>query len=89
LLYSGEHDPVNIGNEKEDTILELAEAINRLTQNPGGLVYEPDRRSEGDPQQRRPDITRAREILNYEARVGLDEGLIHTIKYFKEELGIQ
>jgi dTDP-glucose 4,6-dehydratase len=88
LLMSDEHDPVNIGNETENTIIELAEAINTLTGNPGGLVYEADRRTEGDPQQRQPDITRAREILGYEPRVSLQTGLEKTIAFFKDEMGL-
>jgi dTDP-glucose 4,6-dehydratase len=86
LLMSDEHDPVNIGNETENTILELAEAINALTGNPGGLVYEADRRSESDPQQRRPDITRAQTILGYQPKISLQAGLEKTIAYFKDEM---
>jgi dTDP-glucose 4,6-dehydratase len=88
LLYSNEHLPVNIGNEHEMTILQFAETINRIVDNKGGITYVTDARSVRDPQQRQPDITRARTILNWEPRVGLEEGLHKTIPYFKSKLGL-
>jgi dTDP-glucose 4,6-dehydratase len=89
LLLSEEHLPVNIGNPVETTILEFAEMINNLTGNPAGIVLEPGARIEGDPQRRQPDITRAREILNWEPKVSMDEGLVKTIPYFKSKMGIR
>jgi len=89
LLYSDEHLPVNIGNPIEMTILQFAEAINRITGNPAGIKFVPDARSERDPQRRQPDITRARTILGWEPKVNLDEGIQRTIPYFKEQLGIE
>jgi len=88
LLYSSEHEPVNIGNPVETTILEFANIINELTENKSGIVFKPGQRGEGDPQRRRPDITRAREKLEWEPRVSLEEGLRYTIPYFREELGL-
>jgi dTDP-glucose 4,6-dehydratase len=88
LLYSEEHLPVNIGNQHEMTILEFAETINRITGNQAGITFVKDARSVRDPQQRRPDITRARQILNWEPRVSLEEGLHKTIPYFKMKLGM-
>ena len=88
LLYSDEHLPVNIGNQHEMTILEFAETINRLTGNQAGITYVKNARSVRDPQQRQPDITRARQILNWEPRVSLEDGLRKTIPYFKTKLGM-
>jgi len=88
LLYSNEHLPVNIGNQHEMTILQFAETINRLTENKGGVTYVKDARSVRDPQQRQPDITRARTILKWEPKVGLEEGLHKTIPYFRKKLGL-
>jgi dTDP-glucose 4,6-dehydratase len=88
LLYSNEHMPVNIGNPHEMSILQFAEAINRITGNTAGLTYVPDARSARDPQRRQPDITRAREILHWEASISLDEGLRRTIPYFKQKLNL-
>ncbi len=88
LLYSNEHMPVNIGNPQEMSILQFAEAINRITENKAGIIYIPEARSARDPQRRRPDITRAREILHWEAGISLDEGLRKTIPYFKQKLGL-
>jgi dTDP-glucose 4,6-dehydratase len=88
LLYSSEHEPVNIGNPVETTILEFANIINELTGNKGGIVNKPGQRGEGDPQRRRPDITRASEKLDWEPKVSLEEGLRCTIPYFRQELGL-
>ena len=88
LLLSDEHRPVNIGNPVEMTILELAEVVNRLTNNPAPIIYKPDQRGEGDPQRRRPNISRAKEVLKWEPRITLEQGLRETIPYFKQELGI-
>jgi dTDP-glucose 4,6-dehydratase len=87
LLLSDEHEPVNIGNPVETTILEFAERINRLTGNPAGTVFRPAARIESDPQRRQPDITRARQLLGWEPAIDLEEGLLRTIPYFKNELG--
>jgi dTDP-glucose 4,6-dehydratase len=88
LLLSDEHMPVNIGNPVETTILEFAETINRLVGNTAGVVFKPDLRLGSDPQRRRPDITRAREILGWEPKVNLEEGLMKTIPYFKNKMGL-
>jgi len=88
LLYSNEHMPINIGNPNEMTILQFAETINRITGNPGGITYVKNARSVRDPQQRQPDVTRARTILNWEPKVNLDEGIHKTIPYFKKKLGL-
>jgi len=87
LLLSDEHEPVNIGNPVETTILEFAHAINRLTENPSGVTFRLAARSQSDPQRRRPDISRARQALGWEPKVSLEEGLERTIPYFMEELG--
>ena len=87
LLYSDEHMPVNIGNPVEMTILEFAKKINLATANKAEITFV-DARSSRDPQRRRPDITRAQEILHWEPKVALEEGLERTIPYFKEKLGL-
>jgi dTDP-glucose 4,6-dehydratase len=73
LATSGEHMPVNIGNPDEYTLLELAEAVLRVTGSPSEIVFEA--LPIDDPQVRQPDISRAREILGWEPEVGLDDGL--------------
>jgi dTDP-glucose 4,6-dehydratase len=87
LLYSDEHMPVNIGNPTEMSILQFAETINKITGNKGGITYI-DARSSRDPQMRQPDITRARQILKWDPKIELEEGLRRTIPYFKEKLGL-
>jgi dTDP-glucose 4,6-dehydratase len=88
LLYSEEHLPVNIGNPIEMTVLEFAEAINRVTENKAGVTFVPDGRSTRDPQRRQPDITRARTILGWEPKTSLEVGIERTIPYFKQKLGL-
>jgi dTDP-glucose 4,6-dehydratase len=88
LLMSEEHMPVNIGNPVETSILDFAKTINRLTGNNAGLIFKPNDRLGDDPQRRRPDITRARSILDWEPQVELEEGLKRTIVYFKQKLGV-
>lgn len=85
LVASDYHEPVNIGNPVELTILQFAEVVNRLTDNPAGIVYKPSLRISDDPQTRKPDITRAREVLGWQPRVDLTEGLQRTIDYFQRE----
>ena len=87
LLYSSEHMPVNIGNPVEMTILQFAQTINHLTGNAAETTFV-DARSARDPQRRRPDITRAETILGWEPKVDLEEGLLRTIPYFKQKLGL-
>lgn len=84
LLNSDFSNPVNIGNPYEMTILEFAEVVNNLTQNPAGITYKEDLRIKGDPQTRQPDITRAGEVLGWKPQVELQEGLKNTIEYFRD-----
>jgi dTDP-glucose 4,6-dehydratase len=82
LLDSDEHEPVNLGNPDEITILDFARAINRITGNPAGIKFEPMSRTKGDPQRRQPDISKARRLLNWEPVIPLEEGMRKTIEYF-------
>lgn len=84
LLMTDFHDPVNLGNPTEMNIIEFARLVNQLTQNPAGITFQEQARIAGDPQQRQPDITRARQLLGWEPRVSLPEGLEMTIRYFRE-----
>ncbi len=88
LLMSDEHLPVNIGNPNEMTLVEFAESINRIVGNQAGVTFVPDARSVRDPQRRQPDITRARQILGWEPKFSLQDGLRNTIPYFKQKLAI-
>lgn len=80
LMGSAEHRPVNIGNPVEYSVREVAELVVELAGSRGGIVSEP--LPQGDPKQRCPDITRAREVLGWEPRVGAREGLQKTIAWF-------
>jgi dTDP-glucose 4,6-dehydratase len=77
LAESGHHQPVNIGNPDEFTLLELAETVQELTGSGSEIVYEA--LPTDDPKVRRPDIALARELLNWEPRIGLRKGLERTI----------
>ena len=82
LLHSDERYPVNLGNPQELTILEFAERIRRLTGSKSGIIHQP--LPQDDPKQRRPDITKARQILGWAPRIALEDGLRHTIEYFQQ-----
>ena len=86
LLLSDEHEPVNIGNPAEFTILELAETVNRILGNTAGVVFLEEARDRDDPQRRCPDISRARRLLGWEPKISLEEGLARTIDDFRRRL---
>ena len=89
LLAKDIHQPVNIGNPVETTIFELGTLINQLTENEAGLQKKLTERVPTDPERRRPDITRAREWLQWEPKVSLEAGLARTIRDFRERLALQ
>jgi dTDP-glucose 4,6-dehydratase len=84
LMASSTNEPVNIGNPHEVTIEEIARTIVRLVDSKSRLVYR--ELPVDDPKQRRPDITRARTLLGWEPKVGLEEGLLNTVGYFRSKL---
>ncbi|MBI3599372.1 MAG: SDR family oxidoreductase [Nitrospinae bacterium] len=86
LMMSDETEPVNIGNPNEMTVLQLAERISKKTGSKSKIVFKP--LPVDDPKQRRPDISKAKKILNWEPVVSLEDGLDRTIEYFEEKLGI-
>ncbi|MBE0690903.1 MAG: SDR family oxidoreductase [Anaerolineae bacterium] len=87
LLNSNFTDPVNVGTTQELSIAEFARVVNEITGNQAGIVFKETERIKDDPQTRRPDNTRAREILGWEPKVPLSEGLPKTIEYFKQQVG--
>ncbi len=82
LMMSDYVEPVNIGNPEEYTILEFAKIILKITGSKSKISFKP--LPIDDPKQRRPDISRAKAILNWEPKVSLEQGLKQTIEYFKE-----
>ena len=86
LMRSDEINPVNIGNPSEITIKEFAEEVLRITNSKSKIIFKP--LPEDDPMVRQPDISRAKEILDWEPIVDRKEGLEITIKYFKKQLGM-
>jgi len=84
LMLSDVNDPVNIGNPREMTILEIANTIIRMTGSKSRIIHK-DLPTD-DPKVRQPDITRARTLLDWEPKVALEEGLVHTIEYFRTKI---
>jgi dTDP-glucose 4,6-dehydratase len=86
LATSGEHLPVNIGNPREMSLLELAEAVLRVTGSKSEIVFEA--LPVDDPQVRQPDITRARQVLGWEPQIELEDGLRRLLPMFSgDEVG--
>jgi dTDP-glucose 4,6-dehydratase len=84
LLHSDYHLPVNIGNPVEITIMQFAEEILKLTGSKSQIIHRP--LPPDDPKQRKPDITRARQLLGWEPKVDRAEGLKRTMAYFQEKM---
>jgi len=81
LMISDVHEPVNIGNPNEYTVLEFAKKVLEVSGKNNKIIHKP--LPEDDPKVRQPDITRARKLLGWEPKVGLEEGLRKTIDWFK------
>lgn len=84
LMNSDFHEPVNLGNDEELTMLRLVQAIEGALGKPLKVEYKP--LPQDDPARRRPDLSRARKILDYKPQVPLEEGLKRTIRYFEQAL---
>ena len=89
MMATGEDftGPVNIGNPKEFSILELAEKVINMTGSKASIIFKP--LPHDDPKQRQPDITLAKEKLNWRPEVELDEGLQRTIEYFTQIIKVE
>jgi len=86
LMGSNCHEPVNLGNPDEMTILEFAEKIIKITNSKSKIVYEV--LPQDDPKQRRPDITKAKELLGWQPQISFEEGITKTINWFKKQLEV-
>ena len=84
LMNSDEHEPVNIGNPQEITILEFAERIRKLLGSEVPIIFKP--LPQDDPKQRCPDIGKAKRLLGWQPRVNLDEGLRLTLEFFRQQV---
>jgi dTDP-glucose 4,6-dehydratase len=82
LSRSGEHEPVNIGNPDEFTVLEAARLILDLTGSASKIIFQSA--MVDDPQQRRPDIARAQKHLGWSPKISLRQGLVETIEHFRQ-----
>ncbi len=86
LSQSNYHEPVNIGNPSEMTVLDFAKAVLRFTGSEAPIDFRP--LPVDDPKVRQPDITLAKKLLGWEPKVGFDEGVARTIAYFRDFLAI-
>lgn len=84
LMLSKENLPTNIGNPLEFTVLDFAHLVKKLANSDSEIVFQP--LPQDDPKQRRPDISKAREVLGWEPKIGLEEGLAKTLEYFQTRL---
>ena len=84
LMMSEHHLPVNIGNPREMTMLEFADAIIKATKSKSKIVFKP--LPQDDPKQRKPDITKAKTLLKWEPQVNLTDGMKKTIAYFRTKV---
>jgi dTDP-glucose 4,6-dehydratase len=87
LMNSDEHEPVNIGNPEEITILEFAERIRSLLTSDVPIVFKP--LPQDDPKQRCPDISKAKHLLGWEPKVHLDDGLRRTLEFFRKQVAAE
>lgn len=84
LLLSDYHKPVNIGNPVEISLKDFAEEVISLTGSKSKIIYEP--LPQDDPKQRKPNITKAKDLLSWEPKVDRSEGLKRTLEYFKKHI---
>jgi dTDP-glucose 4,6-dehydratase len=87
LAWSEIYEPVNIGNPTEFTILECAKMVLKVTGSKSPITYEP--LPQDDPQQRRPDISKARELLGWQPKIDLEAGLRLSMPYFQEVIALE
>ncbi|HDN67414.1 MAG TPA: SDR family oxidoreductase [Firmicutes bacterium] len=84
LMLSDVHTPVNLGNPREMTVLEMARTILRLTKSKSKIVFKP--LPEDDPKIRQPDISKAERLLGWKPKVGIEAGLKRTIQWFQQSM---
>jgi dTDP-glucose 4,6-dehydratase len=85
LMMSDIHEPTNLGNPEEVSILNFAELVKRLTGSKSKIVYKP--LPQDDPKQRKPNISKAKEKLKWQPKIKLEEGLKKTVEWFRNALG--
>ena len=87
LMETNYNNPVNLGNPNEFKIIELANIVKKLTSSKSEIIFKS--LPEGDPKRRRPDISRAKQILKWEPKISLEDGLKKMIEYYKSVLQLQ
>lgn len=88
LLFSKEHNPINLGNPEEISMRDLAALINHLLNNDVKIENLKNKTTGDDPARRQPDITKARQLLEWEPKIKLEQGIQLTLPYFRSKMGI-
>lgn len=84
VLMSSEHEPINLGNPEERTVVEYAQIVKKLSGSKSKIVFK--ELPIDDPKVRRPDITRAKKVLGWQPKISIEEGTLRTIEHFKNEI---
>ena len=88
LLFSDEHEPINLGNPEEISMKDLAILINRLLNNPEKITFLDNKTTGDDPARRQPDISKSKRLLKWMPRINLEEGILRTLPYFRNKMGL-
>jgi len=88
LLFSEEHEPINLGNPEEIAMKDLASLINHILNNDEKIVYLENKTTGDDPARRQPDISKAQQLLKWNPKVKLEEGINLTLPYFRAKMGL-
>jgi len=88
LLFSEEHEPINLGNPEEISMKGLASLINHILKNDEKIVYLENKTTGDDPARRQPDISKAQQLLKWNPKVKLEEGINLTLPYFRAKMGL-
>ena len=88
LLFSEEHEPINLGNPEEIAMKDLANLINHILNNDEKIVYLENKTTGDDPARRQPDISKAQQLLKWNPKVKLEEGINLTLPYFRVKMGL-
>lgn len=86
LLFSNEHEPINLGNPQEISMKDLAILINRLTNNKNKIVHLANKTTGNDPARRQPDISKAQQLLKWNPKINLEQGIQLTLPYFQAKM---
>jgi dTDP-glucose 4,6-dehydratase len=88
LLFSNEHEPINLGNPEEISMKDLATLINNLLKNETEIVHLANKTTGDDPARRQPDISKGMQLLKWNPKINLEQGIQLTLPYFRDKMGL-